>query len=212
MKLLAIEGALGPFSCCVRTEAKQSVVATAGKDALEAGLATIRTALDEAGVRLDEIERLAIGTGPGSFTGLRIALSYAKALALAQRIPIVGVSSYDILEPEGAEPPVYTVVGGRTGVICLRVRDADGARVRCGPVAEVLAELSSGSRITLVNGTKDVLAALGERGLTVRTVPNRTTVPAEALAEIALHREPAPTPHALRPDYGELPAAKVPKF
>ena len=49
--------------------------------------------LTSSGPRLDEVTALAVGTGPGSFTGLRVALSLGKGLAFALDRPIVGVPS-----------------------------------------------------------------------------------------------------------------------
>ncbi|HXP92155.1 MAG TPA: tRNA (adenosine(37)-N6)-threonylcarbamoyltransferase complex dimerization subunit type 1 TsaB [Candidatus Binatia bacterium] len=215
MKILALEGALGAFSCCFSDGRRHIVSSTAGNDALEAGLDAVSDVLREARTELRALDRLAVGTGPGSFTGLRIAISYAKGLALAKRLPLVGVSSYDILEPDDAQLPVLTVVAGRIGVVCARLHTESDRRVRCGPVDEVsdeFARLIHSDEITVVGATKDVLAALGERGLNVRTIHNRAAVPAEAVAQLATRYEPAASPHALRPDYGELPAARVPRF
>ena len=53
--------------------------------------------LRESGWKLDEIEGLAIGIGPGSWTSLRIGLSSFKTLALALKIPLVGVPTFDAL-------------------------------------------------------------------------------------------------------------------
>jgi tRNA threonylcarbamoyladenosine biosynthesis protein TsaB len=209
--LLALDGALGAFSCALLRDGHTVAEATAGNDALEAGLALVERVLAGAGVGLEAVDRLAVGIGPGSFTGLRIAISYAKSIALARRLPLVGISSYDALEPDGVALPVLAVVQGRRGIICARRRDADGSvRVRCGPVADVVAALGEGE-LTAVGATEDVLAALGERNF-VRSVAPRALVPAQAIAELAIDREPASSPHAVRPDYGELPAAKVPKF
>ena len=56
-------------------------------------LALAIEALDEAGVGWDELDLLAVGTGPGTFTGLRIGITTARALAHARELPIVGVST-----------------------------------------------------------------------------------------------------------------------
>lgn len=209
--LLALDGAFQAFSAAVISDGRRIALSSAGNDALEAGLGLVERLLAEAGLGLEQLDRLAVGIGPGSFTGLRIAISYAKAIAQARRLPLVGISSYDALEPAGVALPVLAVVQGRRGVICARRREADGSsRTACGPIAEVIAELGGGE-LTAVGATEDVLGALGERGF-VRSVAPRALIPAEAIAELAIDREPAPSPHAVRPDYGELPAARVPKF
>ncbi|MEP7379659.1 MAG: tRNA (adenosine(37)-N6)-threonylcarbamoyltransferase complex dimerization subunit type 1 TsaB [Chloroflexota bacterium] len=56
-------------------------------------LARLDEALAEAGGRKQELSGVVVGTGPGSFTGLRIGLATAKTIAYALSIPIVGVSS-----------------------------------------------------------------------------------------------------------------------
>lgn len=60
-------------------------------------LPRIEAQLSAAGLPLAAIELIAVGVGPGSFTGLRVGLATAKGLALALRIPIRGVSSLEVL-------------------------------------------------------------------------------------------------------------------
>jgi len=101
LRILAFDGALGAFS--VARYATDGGFATrtgaaVGSAALEQGLTVIDQVLD--GLVLREFDRIAVGTDPGAFTGVRIAFSYAKARALASAIPLWGVSSYDALEPE----------------------------------------------------------------------------------------------------------------
>lgn len=63
--------------------------------------AALPGAVDElmsaARLKLDAIGAIAVGTGPGSFTGLRIGLSYAKGIAMASRCALVGVPSFDAM-------------------------------------------------------------------------------------------------------------------
>jgi tRNA threonylcarbamoyladenosine biosynthesis protein TsaB len=215
MRVLGIDGALGGFSAAL---IDGNAVAEAGSDrpdALEAGLGRIAGVLAERGLALRDLDRLAVGIGPGSFTGVRIAVSYAKALALASGVPLTGISSYDVLTPEGAPPAVLTIVHGRPGVISARLRMPGGDRDAAGPVAAVLATLLDGfgsGELALAGNTEDVYSAIAERGIVVRALTHRAESPARAVARLALTAEPSPSPHAVAPDYGELPAAKLPEL
>ena len=75
---------------------------------------TLPDLLKEASVSADAIDRFAVGLGPGVFSGLRISLSTARALALPGRRPVYGVSSgealaWDAFRKTGS--PFITVVG-----------------------------------------------------------------------------------------------------
>lgn len=67
--------------------------------------ATIADVLKDAGIALPEVERLAVGKGPGSFTGIRIAINAARALAYARGLPI---HAFDTTEILAAAVPVKT--------------------------------------------------------------------------------------------------------
>jgi tRNA threonylcarbamoyladenosine biosynthesis protein TsaB len=213
MKILALDAALGGFSAALDDGTRLSVASSGKADALENGLSRLAELLEGAGLRLRQLDRLAVGVGPGSFTGVRIAVAYAKSLAYAAGIPLVGVSSYDALEPETAPLPVLTVVRGRRGVICARLRDGAGPRTACGPVAGVLEQLLFGKPglVHIAGNTEDVFSEIAERGWSVRVLPPRADVPAVAIVQLARSRVPSPSPHALAPDYGEQPAVTVPK-
>ena len=59
--------------------------------------ALVARLLADAGLRIDDVEALAVSIGPGSFTGLRIGLALAKGLAFAGGLPLVGVPTLDAL-------------------------------------------------------------------------------------------------------------------
>ncbi len=216
MIVLGIDGALGSFSAAiVRGEATGSVELE-GNVALEGGLDAIARAMRDEGVAPKDLDRIAIGIGPGGFTGLRIAISYAKSLALAWRVPLVGVSSFDTLEYGHDVATVLAVVSGRAGVISARYRDGEATARASGTIAEVLEQVLpagiDGPLLVAGSLAQDVLDALGERGTIVERLSTVARPPAAAIARIGASRAPAASPHEIRADYGERPAAKVPKL
>jgi tRNA threonylcarbamoyladenosine biosynthesis protein TsaB len=60
-------------------------------------LEQLEEVVDRAGVEAREIAAIIVGTGPGSFTGLRVALATAKTLAYIRELPLVGVATADAL-------------------------------------------------------------------------------------------------------------------
>ncbi|MFZ1017736.1 MAG: tRNA (adenosine(37)-N6)-threonylcarbamoyltransferase complex dimerization subunit type 1 TsaB [Candidatus Cybelea sp.] len=216
MNVLALDGALGLFSAAAARDGRIAGCAQqTGNIALERGLYLVRQALDEAGLESASIDRLAVGTGPGSFTGLRIAIAYAKSLAAAWRLPLVPISSFDLVEFGRSFDRVLAVVVGRPGVISARYRSGGETRRASGRTADVLEELLAGRQdgpLEVVGAPKDVLHALAERGLDVRPLDPPVTPAAAAAALAAGSRTPPASLHEVRADYGELPAAKIPKL
>jgi tRNA threonylcarbamoyladenosine biosynthesis protein TsaB len=85
------------------------------------------------GVKLAELEGLAVGLGPGSFTGLRIGLAMVTALAYASRLKVVGASSLAAVALEGPEgPPLFCLAVARKDDLYL------GAYRRRGRSVEAL--------------------------------------------------------------------------
>jgi len=95
--------------------------------------------LDRHGRKLSDASAVAVGTGPGSFTGLRVSMALAKGLALALDRPIVGVPSLEAwLEAEPDAVAAVARAGAREAYLQLRdepepmiaERDRLAARIR----------------------------------------------------------------------------------
>lgn len=99
MLVLGIESSTAVSSVAFGTE--QGIVAAAqvsrGKGHAEFLVPAIKYLADEAGIALHRLGGVAVGLGPGLFTGMRVGVATAKAMAQALRVPVVGIPSLDLL-------------------------------------------------------------------------------------------------------------------
>jgi tRNA threonylcarbamoyladenosine biosynthesis protein TsaB len=94
-------------------------------------LPMIESLLGEAGISRRQIDAIAVGRGPGAFTGVRLAISVAQGLALGLDVPVVPVSSLAALAqdaPADIDAPILAVIDARMGEIYAGAfrRSADG--------------------------------------------------------------------------------------
>lgn len=75
--------------------------------------ALVQRVLDQQGVAFEDLERIAVVTGPGSFTGIRIGVAYARGLSLVTGAPCVGVTSLEAAVPMGMEGTVMGCLAGQ---------------------------------------------------------------------------------------------------
>jgi tRNA threonylcarbamoyl adenosine modification protein YeaZ len=112
LRILAIDTALEACSVAVLDTAREngltrrSVPMTRGH--AEALMPLIATVMSDAGVEFAELDRIAVTVGPGSFTGLRVGVAAARAIALASGKPAVGLTTLAAL----AAPYFDDGVGG----------------------------------------------------------------------------------------------------
>jgi tRNA threonylcarbamoyladenosine biosynthesis protein TsaB len=94
MKLLALESSTETLSLALQTEAGlYTFDEVTGPAASQRILPEIQRLLTEANVKLAALDGIVYGTGPGAFTGLRVAVGVTQGLAFGADLPVIGISS-----------------------------------------------------------------------------------------------------------------------
>jgi tRNA threonylcarbamoyladenosine biosynthesis protein TsaB len=151
--------------------------------------------LRRGGVRLADLDGLAVGIGPGSFTGLRVGLATARGLAFALNVPVAGVSTLDALAA-GARGALPVVDARRREVFVLQ----DGPRA----LAPADLELTPGT-VCVGNGAVRYRAVLAAAGAEIPPDADERHLPhARFHAELARDYGPA---EAVEPLYLRVPDA-----
>jgi tRNA threonylcarbamoyladenosine biosynthesis protein TsaB len=211
MILLAIDTAL---AACQAAVLRDGVVLASGSEPMARGhqerlAPLVAETMRAAGAGFAELDRLAVTVGPGSFTGLRVGLAFAKGLALALARPLVGINTLEALAA-GAAPRglVAGVIDARRDQLYLQAF-VDGApatapdSLGAAEAAARLAELYLGGEAALVGPGAELLAGI----LPQARVDAR---PAPDVAAFARLAEARPAPSAMpRPLYLRAPDART---
>jgi tRNA threonylcarbamoyladenosine biosynthesis protein TsaB len=113
MKLVAFDTATPACSVAVWIDGTVHERSAFGQHHAERILVLIDEALAEAGVALNQLDAIAFGRGPGSFTGLRISAGVAQGLAFGGDLPVVPVSSLAAVAQGMGAPTVLTAFDAR---------------------------------------------------------------------------------------------------
>jgi tRNA threonylcarbamoyladenosine biosynthesis protein TsaB len=177
-------------------------------------LALAEEALAAAGAGWPDVARIAVGVGPGGFTGLRIGVATARALAQAHDTPLVAVSTLRALASE-VDGRVAAVIDARRGEVFAAAWDGDGAELLApralAPDALADALRALGGAVSAVgDGAVRFRPELERAGATVPPDGARAhRVGARALCRLGAAGEPARR-DLLLPDYRRDPDAKPP--
>jgi len=118
MNLLAIEAATERLSLAVSvTGVVRERTLDAGQRQAELVLGEIDVLLAAAGLRVGDLDGIAYGAGPGSFTGLRIACGVAQGLAAARALPVVGVGTLAAIAEAASAARVVACLDARMGEV-----------------------------------------------------------------------------------------------
>lgn len=127
MKVLALETSTEFCSVALLHDAGMAVRDVhVGQGHSETVLPLVAELLDEAGVELGDLDGIAFGAGPGSFTGLRIACGVAQGLAFGAGLPVVPVSTLLALAHDGGAPRALCCLDARMGEIYHAAYEREG--------------------------------------------------------------------------------------
>ena len=178
--------------------------------------ALVEQALGQAGVDWGAVDRLAVGVGPGGFTGLRIGVATARALAQGHGLPLVPVGSLAALAlGTDVGGPVAAVLDARRGEVFAGVWE-DGSELLAPAalapraLAERLARLGATVR-AVGDGAVRFRAVLEAAGVVIPADDSSVhRISAAPLCRLGAEGEPAERDRLL-PDYRREPDAKPPQ-
>jgi tRNA threonylcarbamoyladenosine biosynthesis protein TsaB len=220
MLILAIDTALDACAAGVldtdasKLIAQQSEAMKRGH--AEALMPLIACVIKQAGIGFAALDRIAVTTGPGSFTGLRVGLSAARGIALAAGKPVVGVTTLTAyaapIVSESGKHPVISAIDARHGQVYFQAVSGDGSsliRPRVGPIEEALGAARFGAAYLVGNAA----GLLGQRWPADALPPFKVdTQAAPDIAWVAwLGAAVSPNTAPARPFYLRAPDAKPSK-
>ncbi|MFN2197560.1 MAG: tRNA (adenosine(37)-N6)-threonylcarbamoyltransferase complex dimerization subunit type 1 TsaB [Anaerolineales bacterium] len=172
----------------------------------------VQAAIEQAGEQVSSLEAVAVATGPGSFTGLRIGVAFAKGLALARRVPLIGIPSLDILAAAQIRQdlPMFALLQAGRGRLAVQQYKVEKGNWRATGELEVLTAEALGEKVPApayvcgeLNEAERRSIRRGRRNVVVATPAWAIRRPA-LLAELAWKRLQAGStddPVALSPIY-----------
>jgi tRNA threonylcarbamoyl adenosine modification protein YeaZ len=133
MKILALEFSSPQRSVAVLDSHAHVTEVVENRSAANAPLTMIDEALREAKLEREQIECLAVGLGPGSYTGIRGAISIAQGWQLARRVKLIGVSSAETIaaqaQADGATGRVHVIIDAQREELYLATYELTPDRV-----------------------------------------------------------------------------------
>lgn len=182
----------------------------------EALMPLIARVIKESGISFASLDRIAVTTGPGSFTGLRVGLSAARGIGLAANKPVVGVTTLTAyaapIVSQNNEPSVISAIDARHDHVYFQVVSGNGSALispRVAPIEEALSASQFGAPHLVGNAAK----ILADRWPADTLQPFRVDPqPAPDIAWVAwLSAAVNPNTMPARPFYLRAPDAKLPR-
>lgn len=220
MLILAIDTALDACSACVLDTQASKLIAQESqamkRGHAEALMPMIARVIKASGIAFADLDRIAVTTGPGSFTGLRVGLSAARGIALAASKPVVGLTTLTAyaapIVVQNAEQPIISAIDARHDHVYFQVVSGNGDSLvapRVAPIEEAL----DASRFGAPHLAGNAATILADRWPAQAPPPFKVDAqPAPDIAWVAwLGAAVSPNTALARPYYLRAPDAKLPK-
>lgn len=172
----------------------------------------VKETMGLAGVAFNDLARIAVTTGPGTFTGVRIGLAMARGLGVALSIPITGINSLAAIacNETAGDLPIVVAVDARANEIYFAAFDQSGHEI----TAPAIVTLANAHKLMpkhpvrvlgtaadlLLNGTQNMRSDAGDLPVAANFVKLAASIPASSLP---------PEPLYLRPPDVKTQTAKI---
>lgn len=183
MRVLALDTALDACSAAVVEDGRPLAVRSQSmaRGHQERLAPMVQAVMAEAGLAFSALDRLGLTVGPGSFTGVRVGLAFARSMALALGIPCVGIGTLEAL------------AGGQAGMVVAAI---DARREQLYLQAFRDAEPLAAPSVVSLDDARQTVAALIEEG-PVRLLGSGARLLLGALPDAEVDARPAPDPVAV---------------
>jgi tRNA threonylcarbamoyl adenosine modification protein YeaZ len=214
MNILAVDTAAHLCAACLFDTASRRVVGRQvediGRGHAERLFPVIEAAMTQASLSFDDLDRLAVCVGPGSFTGIRVAVAATRGLSLALSIPLIGVTVFECMaKSAGKGGPVLVTLDARRDEVYAQLFAADGSAAappQVLPPAEAC-QLAVRSGASLTGSGSAIVNAYREaESDPLPALDDAAAVDIACLAELAAERQP--DTHQPVPLYLRSPDAK----
>ena len=210
MKILSLDTAMAACSAAVVDTDHPLPLAEAcqpmERGHAEALAPMVAEVLRASGLNVADIERIAVTTGPGTFTGVRIGLSFARGLGLARGIPVIGIDSLTaIAANDVSSNPLLVVADARNGEVYAASYDGERRMIAAPHITSSSAAAASVPSGTLVIGTAKQSTIAAHEGREFSLSHAGDLPVAARFARLALH---APDHGMPAPLYLRAPDAK----
>ncbi len=181
--------------------------------------------LAQANIGWNDLQRIAVGLGPGTFTGLRVGIATARGLAQSLAVDLVGIGSLDALAHRAAgecQGNVLAAIDARRGEVFAAAYPSDGSptaprALAPADIARAIAPADVGELLPsaevpwLAVGSGAVLYRSHLQDLGIEVPPEESPlhrIDGAAICELSLHA-PVSAPHTVLPDYLRQPDAEI---